>query len=201
MKASYLTDIMEIVNTLEPKAKALPYLELDSMMLSQVVEVAQRVSQNDINNTHIQNWVRRKYLPSPQKKKYSREQVANILLLNDLRNILSLEEASSLLGFVNQTLADNSDDRINPTKLYQYYCEIFDRTQVDWQKSVEQLANEVNDSLSGEEMGEDDKEKVAVTLVILNLLARGNLYKQIAEHWLKILPQETGHVLNTNNDS
>ncbi|TGE31006.1 DUF1836 domain-containing protein [Desulfosporosinus sp. Sb-LF] len=201
MKTSYLTDIMDIVNTLEPKAKALPYLELDSMMLSQVVEVAQRVSQNDINNTHIQNWVRRKYLPSPQKKKYNREQVANILLINDLRNILSLEEASRLLGFVNQTLADNSDDRINPSKLYKYYCEIFDRTQLDWQKSVEQLANEVNDSLTEEDMNEEDKEKVAVTLVILNLLARGNLYKQIAEHWLKILPKEPEHELNSSKGS
>lgn len=190
MKISYLTDIMNFVNTLEPKAKALPYLELDSMMLSQVVEVAQRVSQNDINNTHIQNWVRRKYLPSPQKKKYNREQVANILLINDLRNILSLEEASRLLGFVNQTIADNSDDRINPSKLYKYYCETFDRTQLDWQKSVEQLAIEVDDSLTEEDMNEEDKEKVAATLVILNLLARGNLYKQIAEQWLRILPKE-----------
>ncbi|WP_088225960.1 DUF1836 domain-containing protein [Desulfosporosinus sp. FKB] len=194
MKPSYLNRILAIVNSLEPKTKALPYLELDSMMLSQVVEVAQRVSQNDINNNHIQNWVRRKYLPSPHKKKYNREQVANILLINDLRNILSLDEASHLLGFVNQTLADNSDDRINPSKLYKYYCEIFDRTQIDWQKSLDQLTDEVNDSLSEEAICADDKEKIAVTLVILNLLARANLYKQIAEHWLEILPQEPSEI-------
>jgi len=185
MNSNYLNEILEIANQFEPKSKALPYLELDSMMLSQVVEVAQRVSQNDINNMHIQNWVRRKYLPHPQKKKYNREQVANILLLNDLRNILTLEEASHLLGFVNQTLDDNSDDRINPAKLYRYYSEIFDRTQQDWVKSLEQLPKEVNDSLAGEEMNDVDKEKVASTLVILNLLAHGNLYKQIAQHWLK----------------
>lgn len=190
MNKKYLNEVLEIVNQLEPKSKALPYLELDSMMLSQVVEVAQRVSQNDINSTHIQNWVRRKYLPNPQKKKYSREQVANILLLNDLRNILSLEEVSRLLGFVNQTLADNSDDRINPAKLYHYYSKIFDHTQADWTKSLEQLANEVDESLEEEEMNEEDKERVAVTLVILNLLARGNLYKQIAEYWLRHLTEE-----------
>jgi hypothetical protein len=184
MNSSYLNEILDIVNQVEPKSKALPYLELDSMMLSQVVEVAQRVGQNDINNIHVQNWVRRKYLPNPQKKKYNREQVANILLLNDLRNILSLEEASRVLGFVNQSLDDNSDDRINPSKLYRYYSEIFDRTQQDWVKSLEQLQKEVNDSLAGEIMDEADKEKVAVTLVILNLLARGNLYKQITQHWL-----------------
>lgn len=186
---NYLKDIMEIANHFEPKKKALPYLELDSMMLSQVVEVAQRVGQNDINNTHIQNWVKRKYLPNPQKKKYTREQVANILLINDLRNILSLEEASQLLRFVNLNLEDNSDDRINPAKLYRYYSEIFDLSQKDWVTSLEQLPKEVNQVLAGEELCEEDKDKVAATLVILNLLARANLYKQIAQQWLKTISQ------------
>ncbi|MEL1136497.1 DUF1836 domain-containing protein [Desulfitobacterium sp. THU1] len=186
---SYLKEISEIANRYEPKKKALPYLELDSMMLSQVVEVAQRVSHNDINNTHIQNWVRREYLPHPQKKKYTREQVANILLLNDLRNILSLEDASQLLRFVNLDLSDNTDDRINPAKLYRYYSEIFDLTQADWVTSLEQLPEEVNEALSGEELNPEDRDKVAATLVILNLLARANLYKQIAQEWLKNIPQ------------
>lgn len=182
---NHLKEIMEIANHFEPKKKALPYLELDSMMLSQVVEVAHRVAQNDINNTHIQNWVKRKYLPNPQKKKYTREQVANILLINDLRNILSLEEASQLLSFVNLNLEDNSDDRINPAKLYRYYSEIFDLSQKDWVTSLEQLPKEVNQILAGEDLSEEDKDKVAATLVILDLLARANLYKQIAQQWLK----------------
>ncbi len=182
---NHLKEIMEIANHFEPKKKALPYLELDSMMLSQVVEVAHRVAQNDINNTQIQNWVKRKYLPNPQKKKYTREQVANILLINDLRNILSLEEASQLLSFVNLNLEDNSDDRINPAKLYRYYSEIFDLSQKDWVASLEQLPKEVNQILAGEDLSEDDKDKVAATLVILDLLARANLYKQIAQQWLK----------------
>jgi hypothetical protein len=186
----YLKEILEIANRFEPKSKALPYLELDSMMLSQVVEIAQRVSQNDINHVHIQNWVRRKYLPHPQKKKYNHEQVANILLLNDLRNILPLEEASHLLGFVNETLDDNSDDRINPAKLYRYYSEIFDHTQQDWVKSLEQLHKEAEETLQGEEMNESDKENVAATLIVLNLLARANLYKQIAHQWLQKLSED-----------
>ncbi|MHB1652653.1 MAG: DUF1836 domain-containing protein [Desulfitobacteriaceae bacterium] len=182
--------IIEVLQAVEPKSKALPYLELDSMMLSQVVEVAQMVSQNDISHTHIQNWIKRKYLSNPDKKKYHREQVANILLINDLRNILSLEEISRLLGFVNETLADNSDDRINPIKLYRYYSEIFDRTRIDWQKSLEQLAREAEESLEGEEMDDADKEIVATTLVLLNLLARANLYQRIAELWLSGLPAD-----------
>ncbi|KGK86646.1 hypothetical protein DP73_16260 [Desulfosporosinus sp. HMP52] len=187
MNVKHLQAIRNVLNDLEPKQKALPYLELDSMMLAQVVEVAKRVSQNDINPTHVQNWVRRKYLPNPLRRKYSREQVANILLINDLRDILSLEEVSQLLGYVNQSLLDTSDDRINPTKLYRYYSETFDCTQMDWEKSLRELEKEVEQTLSEDEMPEDDREKVETTLVILNLLARANLYKQIAKRWLNSL--------------
>lgn len=187
MNLKHLQAIRNVLSDLEPKRKALPYLELDSMMLAQVVEVARRVSQNDINPTHIQNWVRRKYLPNPQKKKYNREQVANVLLMNDLRDILSLEEVSHLLGYVNESLLDTSDDRINPTKLYRYYSEIFDCSQMDWEKSLHGLEKEVEEALAEEEMPEADREKVVTTLVILNLLARANLYKQIAKRWLNSL--------------
>lgn len=187
MNSKHIQAIRDVLNDLEPKQKALPYLELDSMMLAQVVEVAKRISQNDINPTHVQNWVRRNYLPHPQKKKYNREQVANILLINDLRDIISLEDVSNLLGYVNESLLDTSDDRINPTKLYQYYSQTFDRSQLDWQKSLEGLEKEVEETLAGEEMLAEDKERVATTLVILNLLARANLYKQIAKRWLNNL--------------
>ncbi|MHB8073524.1 MAG: DUF1836 domain-containing protein, partial [Desulfosporosinus fructosivorans] len=58
MDSKHMQAIRDVLKDLEPKQKALPYLELDSMMLAQVVEVAKRVSQNDINPTHVQNWVR-----------------------------------------------------------------------------------------------------------------------------------------------
>ena len=185
--------IREVLAQLELKEKALPYLELDSMMLSQVVEVAQRVSQNDINSTHIQNWVRRKYLPHPEKKKYNREQVANILLINDLRNILTLEKISNLLSYVNESLDDNSDDRINPTKLYRYYSEIFDRTRTDWEKTLHSLEQDVEESLAEENLSNEDRDKAVTTLVIFNLLAQGNLYRQIAERWLSSVEAEGHH--------
>ncbi|HBV86688.1 DUF1836 domain-containing protein [Desulfosporosinus sp.] len=187
MSLKHLQMIRNVINEFEPKQKVLPYLELDSMMLAQVIEVAKQVSQNDINPTHVQNWVRRKYLPHPQKKKYSHEQVANILLINDLRDILSLEEVSHLLGYVNESFLDTSDDRIDPAKLYRYYSQIFDESQMNWEKSLQELEKEIEETLIDDEMVEEDREKVASTLVILNLLAKANLYKQVAKRFLNRL--------------
>ncbi|MDR3289223.1 MAG: DUF1836 domain-containing protein [Peptococcaceae bacterium] len=200
LNTQHLTGILGLANQVEPKTKALPYLELDSMMLSQVVEIAQKVSQNDINRLHIQNWVRRKYLSKPYKKKYNREQVANILLINDLRNILPLEQISALLRFVNQDLPDQAGDRIHPAKLYRYYSDIFDRTRQDWEKMIGQLAAEVEDSLAPEDMREEDRSTAGVTLMILNLLARANVYKQIAGNWLEKMAGERNSPENSKEE-
>jgi len=176
--------IRAVLQKMEPKAKALPYLELDSMMLAQVVEVAQMISKNDINSNHIQNWVRRGYLPHPEKKRYSREQVASIFLINDLRNILTLEEINRLLRFVNADPENTADDRINPVELYRYYSQTFDRTTADWERFLAELEREVLDTLANADIAEEDKERVATALIMLNLLARANLYKPIVEQWL-----------------
>ncbi len=177
--------IQAVLDKIEPKGKALPYLELDSMMLSQVVEIACRVSQNDINSTHIQNWVRRKYLPHPEKKKYNREQIANILLINDLRNILPLDQISHLLGYINNDLLDTADDRISPSKLYRYYSEIFDNTRISWERTLQGVEQKVEDTLKDNNLQGEDGEKAKTALVILNLLAQANLYQQIAKQWLE----------------
>lgn len=187
MTANHIQAIRDVLNELKPKQKALPYLELDSMMLAQVVEVAKRVCQNDITANHVQNWVRREYIPHPLSKKYNREQVAIILLINDLRDVLSLEEISHLLGYVNENFLTPSEERINPTKLYRYYSTVFDSSQLDWQNSLLELEKDVEETLVAEKMPKEEKEKVANTLVILNLLARANLYKQIAKRWLDSL--------------
>ncbi|HEX3015323.1 MAG TPA: DUF1836 domain-containing protein [Desulfobacteria bacterium] len=182
--------ILEILDKLAPKEKAYPYLELDTMMLAQVVDVANLVTSNELTSTHIQNWVRRKYIPNPVKKKYSRDQVANILLINELRSILSLEQVSQLLAFVNLDPLETSDDRISPAKLYRHYGEIFDGAKEEWQKSLQQLEQEVQATLAGEELADQDRETVATTLVILTLLARANFYKQIAEAWLSSVSEK-----------
>ncbi|MBR7164985.1 MAG: DUF1836 domain-containing protein [Clostridia bacterium] len=45
----------------------------------------------------IQNWVKRKYVSSPQKKLYSKEQFARIVILNMLREVLPLESIAHLV--------------------------------------------------------------------------------------------------------
>lgn len=66
----------------------------------------------------IQNWVRRKYLPNPQGKKYNQNQLCRILTINLLRKSMAIEKVCALLGYVNGQLDEEQDDLISDADLY-----------------------------------------------------------------------------------
>lgn len=64
----------------------------DGLLLSALCKKA------GVEKSTVQNWVKRGYLSNPDGKKYSCEQVAEVIILNNLRNAISLDEASRLVN-------------------------------------------------------------------------------------------------------
>lgn len=73
----------------------------------------------------IQNWVKRGFVSSPQKRQYSKNQFARIVIINMLRETLRIDSIISLLGYINGTLNDESDDLIGDAELYHRYVDMF----------------------------------------------------------------------------
>ncbi len=69
----------------------------------------------------IQNWVKRGFLSSPQKKLYTKRQFCRIAIINMLRDGLQIEKITGLLSYINGRLDDESDDIIDDCELYLYY--------------------------------------------------------------------------------
>lgn len=72
----------------------------------------------------IQNWVKRGFLPPPQKKLYSKSQFCRIAIINMLKDCLQLEKIANLLTYINGQLDDESDDIIDDCDLYCYYLAV-----------------------------------------------------------------------------
>ena len=76
----------------------------------------------------IQNWVKRGFLPPPQKKLYTKRQFCRIAIINMLRETMQIERITGLLSYINGRLDDESDDIVDDSDLYFYYisaiCEI-----------------------------------------------------------------------------
>ena len=72
----------------------------------------------------VQNWVKRKYVTSPVKKLYSKEQFARIVIINMLRESLQIESISNLIHVIGGEPDDRSDDLISDDELYHRYVDM-----------------------------------------------------------------------------
>lgn len=97
------------------------YFVSNGLMLSQIREIS------GVDGSTLQNWVKRGWLVNTINKRYSKEQLARILIINMMRPSMMLERIDFILKYINGELADTSDDIVPESELYGYVCEIYDR--------------------------------------------------------------------------
>ena len=73
--------------------------------------------------TSIQNWVKRGYVPHPERKRYYERHMSRILLISALKDSMNIEDIGELMVLINGDTDDESDDIVSETELYRYLCE------------------------------------------------------------------------------
>ncbi len=118
----------------------------------------------------IQNWVARGFISRPEQKRYSKDSVARILIVNELRETMTLEDIKKLLIFVNGRVGDNRDDIIAESELYAYFCEVvFDKKFA--YNTVNELIDQVIANYSEKMGGAKLRIKTALEVICINYLA------------------------------
>jgi DNA-binding transcriptional MerR regulator len=92
----------------------------NGIMLSQIREIA------GIDGSTLQNWTKRGWVASAHCKRYDKNQLARILIINMMRDSMQLERIAQLLTYVNGRAGDESDDIIPESELYDYLCRVID---------------------------------------------------------------------------
>lgn len=92
----------------------------DGIMLAQIRDVS------GVDGSTLQNWVKRGWIGTTTNKKYSKDQLARILIINMLRSCMLLENIDKLLHYINGEIDDKSDDIIPESVLFDYICKAYD---------------------------------------------------------------------------
>ena len=92
----------------------------DGIMLAQIREIC------GIDGSTLQNWTKRGWVANAHNKRYGKDQLARILIINMMRESMQLERIAALLTYVNGRAGDKSDDIIPESLLYDYLCRIID---------------------------------------------------------------------------
>ncbi len=72
----------------------------------------------------VQNWVKRGFLTSPEKRVYSKQQFARIIIINMLKDVLQIDRICGLIHIIAGELNDPTDDLISDEELYYRYVDM-----------------------------------------------------------------------------
>lgn len=93
----------------------------DGIMLTQIREIS------GIDGSTLQNWTKRGWVENSKMKRYNKDQLAHILIINMLRACMQLDRIAFLITYINGRVYDRSDDIIRDSLLYDYICRVLDK--------------------------------------------------------------------------
>ena len=114
----------------------------------------------------LQNWVKRKWVPNPNKKYYTRAHLARFLIINMLRETLQISRIFFLLRYLNGT--EPEDAVISEEDLYDLVCRCYGRLVADGDPSIGSLDALIEEVLADyEEPAGGAKRRLVTTLKIM----------------------------------
>lgn len=166
-----------------------------AMFLAGGVVLSQVANITGLEPYTVQNWVKRGFLPPPEQKHYSLQQLCRILNINMLRATLPLEKICGLLSYVNGRLDDTADDIIDDAKLYFLFVRLAARAkQLDvpelWDQAMEAALSDYREPVPGARVRVEKALRVMMTAWVAAKM-RQAAEKQLTEMELEIKEKET----------
>lgn len=134
------------------------------LVMQQVTEIS------GLATPAVQNWVSRGFIAHPINRRYDKNALARILIINSVRGALSLTNIKKLLTFVNGSPESRLDDIIPESELYSYVCDVIfsgDFKNAPTEKPIDDVLANYNELIPGAKA----RLKTALTLIIDIILA------------------------------
>lgn len=155
----------------------------DKIMLAQIREIT------GIDGTTLQNWLKRGWVGTPNKKSYTKEHLARILIINMMRDTMQLSRIIFILQYVNGK--SEEDKIVKESVLYGYICKVLDRLSENGEISCAGIDGIISDVLSDyEEPVSGAGRRLSVGIKVITITYYSALIKAEAEAILDSLGAE-----------
>lgn len=161
----------------------------DELTISQVVKFFERQGRS-FTKTMIQNYIRVGVLPPPlEKRYYTKDHLILLTLIDNLKQIYSLEEIKTVLEPIRNNPEIFEDDIIKTTDLYKNYLTMRKEALGRWKDSLPKLTDTVNGLLNEDGVKEDEKGVAVAFMIALTIMAETismrDLINGILEEYVK----------------
>lgn len=146
------------------------------LMLAQVREIT------GLDKTTIQNWSNRGWIRKTVDKRYAIDNLAGIMLINMLRDVMKIESIVSLFSYINGDIDDESDNIVSESDLYNYICDILDIAEFKTLFDDKNLSRLINNEISDyHEPFEGAKDKLVNAIKIILVYYASAIIKREAD--------------------
>lgn len=142
--------------------------QFHAMFLGGGIALSQVANITGLEAYAIQNWVKRGFLTSPEKKRYSLRQLCRILNINMLKSVLPMEQICGLLEYINGDLDNEADDLIDDSRLYFMFVRLAANYQTmhnpqGRDKYLQELLDEYSEPVPGARVRVENVLKIMLT--------------------------------------
>lgn len=132
-----------------------------------------------LTKTMINNYTKDKVLIPPKSKKYSKNHIILLVLIYNLKQILSINDIKSLLMPLLKDIAADGNNNISLEEIYAAFIEIKKEELGSFNKDFEDMLSNIKDKLAEKAQGEHPK--LELLLLVLALITQAYSQKRLAE--------------------
>ncbi|MGE5416814.1 MAG: DUF1836 domain-containing protein [Acidobacteriota bacterium] len=156
------------------------YVEQLTSLLESKLGICRRGEDDKvITKTMINNYTKAGLLMPSHNKKYGKDHMILLLLIYNLKNILSISDIRSLFGPVLNDISSRDDDIMSLAEIYTTYLDL---NQINFDNFYNSFLNKIdliNDKTA--DMPKENKNQAQLFLFVLMLVAQANTQKRLAE--------------------
>ncbi|MFL0247960.1 DUF1836 domain-containing protein [Candidatus Clostridium stratigraminis] len=164
------------------------------LFLSQVIDFLNDKFEDEKYTTNIvQNYIKGEVISKPEdgkKRGYTKDHLAQLLLLSYMRPILTTEEIKKVFKLAFNNINNNSDDIISWKMAYKVFSNLQEEMFQNFLKEDHFKEDIINDLISDSELREEDKERIEVFLIVMTLIAEASAIKKLAKKIIDEYNQE-----------
>lgn len=174
----------EIINGKEISLEEIPcidlYMDQVTTFFEDKLSDSKRNSEDKIlTKTMINNYTKGKILMPAKKKKYTVEHMILLILIYNLKQVLSINDINVLLNPIFNEKVEFINEDIHIDELYKSFLKIKNKENEGLENDFNYMMENIEDELKNFE--EEKKDIIKLITTVLILTNRANTYKRMAE--------------------
>ena len=156
------------------------YMDQVTTFMEDKLEGFKRTEEDKIlTKTMINNYTKNDIIPSPIKKKYSKEHMMLLILTYHMKQILSISDIHYLLSPITEKVDMEKIAPMEIEKLYNNFLEIQSREYADFPEKMLKTIDELEESIHPDE---ETGDTLMLYSIIFHLIIQAYMQKKLAEN-------------------